>query len=91
MGLVSNKPRIVVPPTPYYYGLRAELFLYDAEQALLRGDTTKHATMMLKAVEYQTLAGQLPLEEGQDDQLHESQVQQVRHGDIRANARPCFG
>jgi len=66
VGLVSNQPRKVVPPTPYYYGMRAELFLHDAQQALLQGDTSKHAKMMLKAVEYQTLAEQLPLEKGQE-------------------------
>ena len=62
---MTNKPRKVAPPTPYYYGMRAELFLHDAQQALLQGDTSKHAQMMLKAVEYQTLAEQLPLEKGQ--------------------------
>jgi hypothetical protein len=46
--------------------MRAELFLHDAQQALLQGDTSKHAQMMLKAVEYQTLAEQLPLEKGQE-------------------------
>jgi len=62
---VSNQPRHKpVPPTPYYYGVRAELFLHDAQEALRQGDTTEHARLMLKAVEYQTLAEQLPLEEG---------------------------
>jgi hypothetical protein len=64
--VVSNQPRKVVPPTPYYYGMRAELFLHDAQQALLQGDTSKHAQMMLKAVEYHKLAEQLPLEEGHE-------------------------
>ena len=63
MGVVARSGT----PTPYYYGVRAELFLYDAEQALLQGDTTKHAQLMLRATQYQTLAGQLPLEKGQDD------------------------
>lgn len=64
---MSNQPRHKpVPPTPYYYGVRAELFLHDAQEALKQGDTTTHALMMLKAVEYQTLAGQLPLEEGHE-------------------------
>ena len=54
-------------PTPYYYGVRAELFLHDAEQALLQGDTTKHAQLVLRATQYQTLAGQLPLEKGHND------------------------
>jgi len=54
-------------PPPYYYGVRAELFLHDAQQALLQGDTTKHAQLMLRATHYQTLAGQLPLEKGHND------------------------
>ena len=53
----------VVPPTPYYLGKRAELFLHDAEIALAQGDTTKHARLMLRATEYEELAGQLPLRE----------------------------
>jgi hypothetical protein len=56
----------IVPPTPYYLGKRAELFLHDAEQALLQGDTTKHAQLMLRATEYEQLAGFLPREEGTD-------------------------
>jgi hypothetical protein len=58
-------------PTPYYYGVRAELFLHDAEQALREGQKEKHAQLMLRATQYQKLAGQLPLEEGHYDQtLH---------------------
>ena len=58
-------------PTPYYYGVRAELFLHDAEQALHEGKKEKHAQLMLRATQYQKLAGQLPLEEGLYDQtLH---------------------
>jgi hypothetical protein len=61
VGLVSKRHK-PVPPTPFYYGKRAELFLHDAEVALLQGDTSKHAQLMLRATEYQQLAGQLPLE-----------------------------
>jgi hypothetical protein len=50
-----------VPPTPYYYGKRAELFLFDAEQALKLGEREKHAQLMARATHYQQLAGQLPL------------------------------
>lgn len=57
----KHKP---VPPTPYYYGKRAELFLHDAQMALLRGDNVRHAQLMLRATEYEELAGQLPREEG---------------------------
>lgn len=65
VGLVSNQPRHKpVPPTPFYYGVRAELFLHDAEQALLQGDRTKHDKMMLKAIEYRELAGQFPPVQG---------------------------
>lgn len=60
----KHKP---VPPTPYYLGKRAELFLHDAEQALLQGDTTKHAQLVLRATHYQELAGQLPLEKVDND------------------------
>jgi len=49
------------PPTPYYYGVRAELFLHDAELALEQGNKERYAELMLKAVEYQELAVQLPL------------------------------
>lgn len=66
MGLVSKKHK-PVPPTPYYYGKRAELFLHDAEIALLQGDTTKHAQLILRATEYNDLAGRLPLEKEEDE------------------------
>ena len=49
------------PPTPYYYGVRAELFLHDAQQALAQGNKERHHELILKAVEYQELAVQLPL------------------------------
>jgi hypothetical protein len=63
VGLVSNQPKhIPVPPTPYYYGVRAELFLHDAEQALKQGDTTEHARLMMRATHYAGLAQQLPME-----------------------------
>jgi len=55
----NHKP---VPPTPYYYGKRVELFLQDAQIALSQGDTNNHARLILRATEYQELAGQLPLE-----------------------------
>jgi hypothetical protein len=58
VGLVKK----VVPPTPFYLGKRAELFLHDAEIALAQGDTTTHAQLVLRATEYRELAGQLPLE-----------------------------
>ena len=51
-----------VPPTPYYYGKRAELFLHDAQVALTQGDTARYNNLMLRATEYNELAGRLPLE-----------------------------
>jgi hypothetical protein len=60
----KHKP---VPPTPYYYGKRAELFLHDAQMALLQGDTTNHARLMLRATEYYDLAGQFPLKKEDDE------------------------
>ncbi len=57
-----SKKRKPVPPTPYYLGLRAELFLHDAEQALKEGNKEKHASLVLRATEYQRMAGQLPME-----------------------------
>lgn len=57
----KHKP---VPPTPFYYGKRAELFLHDAQMALLQGDTSRYAQLMLRATEYEELAGQLPSEKG---------------------------
>lgn len=51
-----------VPPTPYYYGKRAEMFLHDAEQALAEGNTERHAQLMVRATHYRDLAGELPLE-----------------------------
>jgi hypothetical protein len=63
VGLVSNQPRHTpVPPTPYYYGVRAELFLHDAQQALIQGDTTEHARLIERATHYAELAQQLPME-----------------------------
>lgn len=56
-------------PTPYYYGVRAELFLHDAEQALKEGKKSKHDKLMLRAIEYQKLAGFMPLEEGVYEQV----------------------
>jgi hypothetical protein len=56
-----SKPHVAVPPTPYYYGVRAELFLHDAEQALLAGRKDEHARLMVRATHYKELAGQFPL------------------------------
>lgn len=60
----KHKP---VPPTPYYYGKRAELFLHDAQMALTQGDTARYAALMLRATEYNDLAGRLPLEKEENE------------------------
>lgn len=56
-------------PTPYYYGLRAELFLHDAEIALAEGKKEKHAKLVQRATEYRCLAGMLPLDEENYEQV----------------------
>ena len=71
--------KIAVPPTPFYYGKRAELFLHDAETALLKGDLTRYNQLMLRATQYAELAGQLPLERGLYAPT-EGEVLEVRHG-----------
>ena len=60
--MATMSKRKSVPPTPYYLGVRAELFLHDAEQALREGNKEKHAALVLRATEYQRMAGQLPME-----------------------------
>ena len=56
-----------VPPTPYYYSKRAEMFSASASKALAEGRVTDHSALMLKAIEYRNLAGQLPLEKVTND------------------------
>ena len=72
------KPHKPVPPTPYYLSKRAEMFSASAQKALAEGDVSKYNALVLKAIEYRTLAGQLPLEkEIQDDDIHTTQVLEV--------------
>lgn len=52
-----------VPPTPYYYGLRAELHRKNALAALSNSDTEKYLLESQLCVKYSTLAQQLDLEE----------------------------
>ena len=61
VGAIMSEKKSV-PPTPYYLGVRAELFLHDAEQALREGKKERHAELVLRATEYQRMAGQLPME-----------------------------
>lgn len=62
-----------MPPTPYYLSKRAEMFSASAEQALAEGRLTDYSALMLKAIEYRTLAGELPLEKEENDpKIHTS-------------------
>ena len=60
-----------VPPTPYYLSKRAEMFSASASKALAEGRVTDHSALMLKAIEYRNLAGQLPLEK----EIHDNDIQ----------------
>jgi hypothetical protein len=64
----KHKP---VPPTPFYLGKRADLFLSEALRALSEGNKEKHAELILRAQQYRDLAGQMPLELGD---THEQRV-----------------
>jgi hypothetical protein len=64
---VAKKPWKAVPPTPFYFSKRAEMYSASADKALAEGRITDYSALMLKAVEYRTLAGQLPLEKVDDD------------------------
>jgi hypothetical protein len=57
----KHKP---VPPTSFYYGKRADLFLSEALRALSEGQKEKHAELVMRAEQYRDLAGQMPLEVG---------------------------
>lgn len=50
-----------VPPTAEYYGLRAEWFRNEATHALKKNDMEKYYYLYNRYVEYEQLAGQLPL------------------------------
>jgi hypothetical protein len=57
----KHKP---VPPTSFYYGKRADLFLSEALRALSEGNKEKHAELVTRAQQYRDLAGQMELEVG---------------------------
>lgn len=63
-----------VPPTPYYYSKRAEMFSASADRALAEGRVSDYTALMLRAAEYRTLAGQLPLEK----EIHDNDIQTAR-------------
>lgn len=56
-----------VPPTPYYLSKRADMFSANADRALAEGKVSEYNALMLRAAEYRTLAGQLPLEKDTND------------------------
>jgi len=65
-------------PTSYYYAMRSEMFLRDAQKALAQGEKERHINLITRATHYQYLAGQLPLEEGTNEQdICTTQVLQV--------------
>lgn len=73
-SIVAKKPWKPVPPTPYYLSMRAELFSANAHKALAEGDVSKYNALMLRASEYRTLAGQLPLEKEIQDDIQAKRV-----------------
>ena len=56
-----------VPPTPFYLSKRADMYSASAHKALAEGRITDYSALMLKSIEYRTLAGQLPLEKVEND------------------------
>lgn len=66
---MAKKPWKPVPPTPYYLSKRAEMFSASAQKALAEGDVSKYNALILRAIEYRTLAGQLPLEKEDDERI----------------------
>ena len=60
-----------VPPTPYYLSKRAEMYSASASKALAEGRVSEYNALMLKSIEYRTLAGQLPLEK----EIHDNDIQ----------------
>ena len=68
---MAKKPWKPVPPTPYYFSKRAEMYSASAEKALAEGRLTDYSALILKSIEYRTLAGQLPLEkESHENAVH---------------------
>lgn len=53
----------VVPPTPYYYGARAELHRNNALSALACGDHERYLQQMTQVAKYTELAMQIAYDE----------------------------
>ena len=73
--IVGKKPWKPVPPTPFSFSKRAEMYSASASKALAEGRIIDSSALVLKAIEYRTLAGQLPLEkEINDDNIQGERV-----------------
>lgn len=68
--IVAKKPWKAVAPTPYYFSMRAEMYSASASKALAEGRLTDYSALILKSIEYRTLAGQLPLEKESHEEIH---------------------
>lgn len=55
--------KVAVPPTPYYYGARAEWYRREADKALADNQLAKYYELFNRYLEYEQLAGWLPLSE----------------------------
>lgn len=69
MAMVEHKP---VPPTPYYYKLRAEWFRKEADKYLSNNQMEKYYAFFNRYLELEQLAELLPVglsydNEGQDN------------------------
>lgn len=59
MDMVDN--HVAVPPTPYYYGARAEWFRKEADKCLSNNQLEKYYDFFNRYLEYEQLAQQIPL------------------------------
>jgi hypothetical protein len=71
LRIIVGKKWKAVPPTPYYLSKRADMFSVSADKALAEGKVSEYNALMLKSIEYRTLAGQLPLEK----EIHDNDIQ----------------
>jgi hypothetical protein len=52
---------VAVPPTPYYYGLRAEWFRKEYHRALEKGAKEYAERMLSRYLHFEKLSNQIPL------------------------------
>jgi hypothetical protein len=57
--MVAN--HVAVPPTPYYYGLRAEWFRKEMQRAFDRGEKGYAERMLQRYLHFEQLSNQIPL------------------------------